>query len=307
MNGEADEKRETIPVRLHQGRSGNWLRRSSVVPRGARAEGRGNVLIFAMYSGYIVSAPPSRRLVGRIEPIGELGIEPGQWTRSGQEMPHLASRHGGFGRIFAGIWPHRHRRIVFPHHRAADIRFGEVHRVVDDHGRLQVAADPAPPCANRRQIAPHHSHPADIRLLEMGGRDDKDVAVPFTGRKAAPGMQRVGRRARAAVHPDRDFLLHLVDVTVIRDHLLRGLVDIRPELHLRQDRFERVVPRMRPADELGDVEIFGRPALHACLRARRDGDAGGVADHAAAIFVAGERPPQAREIDLADNRRDRKG
>src|SRR5712691_11839927 len=103
---------------------------------------------------------------------------------------------------------------------------------------------------------------------------------------------------RPAIHPDGDFLLFLIDVTVVRDDALRVAIDVGPEAHLREDRFERIVPGVRPARPLRYVEVLRRPAVGSPARLAADWKTGGVADHPAPILVARQRPPESGEVVL---------
>ena len=54
-----------------------------------------------------------------------------------------------------------------------------------------------------RLVAARHAVAADPAHLQVRGRDGEHVAVPLAGRESLPGVRRVFRRMRTAVHPDR--------------------------------------------------------------------------------------------------------
>ena len=226
--------------------------------------------VFRIHSGR--TAEP--RLGRGAEPIGQLRIQAGQRTLPRQEVRCASALQGGFRRLLTWVRIHRHGRVVDEHRRRADVRLGEVDRVVDDRRQLKVVADPAPAPPHRRLVAVKESHPADVVLLQMGRRHDEHVAFPRAGRESAPGVNRVLRRMRTSVHPDRDLLLLLVRVRVPGDHFLRRLIDLGPHAHPREAAFEAVVERVRPTDPFGDVEVVWRPAVAAPAAVRADRHAG---------------------------------
>ena len=127
-------------------------------------------------------------------------------------------------------------------------------------------------------------------------------SLPFARRKAAPAMAGVIGRAFTAVRPDVGLLLAHGQSAVQADQLLRGVLDVRADAKLRGPRFERKVPRVRTAHPFGNLEVLRRPRLRARPSGGIERKTGIVAVHAAAVFVAGKRTPQACEVYL---RRDR--
>jgi hypothetical protein len=90
---------------------------------------------------------------------------------------------------------------------------------------------------------------------------------------------------------------------VQRDEALRGVVYLGRHAELRGAGFDGEVPGVRAADPLRDLEVLGRPALRAQAAGGVERQAGVVAVEAAAVLVAGERPPQAGQVDLSEGRR----
>ncbi len=230
--------------------------------------GRRNAFIFAMYSGYIVSAPPRRASYERPEPVGQIRILRRQDGLAGQLVWHGAARNHGFSGLVARIWRHLEVGVVHPEQVGPDVRGIEVDRVVDDDGRAQVIANPLVADAHRRLVASHRAPAADVVFLQVRRGLDECVALPFAGGEAAPAVTHPLRRPRAAVHPDRRFLVAHRNAATIGADLLRGSLDVGPEAKHRH-RFDGEVPRVRPADPLGHVEVLRHPALRPRAAGRR--------------------------------------
>ena len=224
--------------------------------------------------------------------------DPWQQVLPRQVVRHRAGRDDRLGRLFAGVGRHDEVGVVHPDQRGAHVRFFQVDRVVNDDGRPQVLAKALPARAHRCQVAAHRSRAPDVRLLEMRRRLDKRVPLEDPGREAAPAVPHVIRRAGPAVHPDRRLLLAHRQPPVEGDQPLRRVVDLREPAQPRRARFQREVPRVRPAHPSRDFEVLGRPALGSPPSGRVEREAGIVAVHAAAVLVAGERTPQPGQIDL---------
>ncbi len=186
-----------------------------------------------------------------------------------------------------------------PHHRCSNVRAVQQNGVVQNDRRLQEVAHTAPAGAHDRLIAPHQPRATDVRLLHMGGGHDQRVSVPFARGKAAPGVERTCGRMRPVIHPDCRFLLFLIDVPAVIGDLLRGLVRLGPDPHSRERTLERIVPDVGPADPFGGIEIVRRPALRPPLAFIAQRNASGVAGHAAAVLIAGQRTPKAGDIHLS--------
>src|SRR4029077_2933025 len=105
------------------------------------------------------------------------------------------------------------------------------------------------------------------------------ITVPFPRRKSAPGVQGILGRMGAAIHPDRHLLFLHINVAMISADLLRGLIDVGPKTDGRAWTLQRIVPSVRSATPLGDIEILRRPALDSQTVALSDGHAGDVTDH----------------------------
>src|SRR5438034_10871124 len=71
-------------------------------------------------------------------------------------------------------------------------------------------------------------------LLDVSGRDGEHAAAPLTGGKSHPRVRRVRGRMRAAVHPDRPFLLVSTDVLLDRDQFLADGVALLPDSQLQR-------------------------------------------------------------------------
>ena len=85
----------------------------------------------------------------------------------------------------------------------------------------------------------------DPLRLDVRGVDGQDVAVPLAGREPHPGVRRVFRRMRPAVHPDGSLLLVGADVALDRDELLRVRILLFPDPHLQRT----------AVDVRGDVDL----------------------------------------------------
>src|ERR1700686_3731081 len=120
----------------------------------------------------------------------------------------------------------------------------------------------------------------------------QSIAVPFPGRKSAPGVHGVLGRMRATIHPDRLLLLLLIDVAVVSDDLLRGRIDLRPEPKERTRTFQRIVPSVRPAAELSGIKVLRRPTRDSRTIAVRHRNPGDVPNHSASILFAGQCTPR---------------
>ena len=249
--------------------------------------------------------PTKPRLVRCTEAIGQLRIQARQQALSGKEMPHLPSGHGHLRRLFARIRSHDERGIVDPRHRGSNIRLRHQHRVVENRRDLQEVAHAPPPRAHDGAIAAHEAGAADVGFLEVSRRRDEDVAFPLASREPAPGVQRVGRRVRPAVHPDRRLLLLLIQVPVVGDDFLRRWIHVGPHPHLRERSLEGVVPGMWTARILREIVVVWRPGLGAPPAGRAQGNAGVVADHPAAILIAGHGTPEAGDVRLRQGSCDR--
>ena len=128
---------------------------------------------------------------------------------------------------------------------------------------------PDPMLGQRRSVAARDAVPPDPADLEMRGGDGENVAVPLACRESLPGVRRVFRRMRPAIHIDGSLGSLPGAVRVPRDDLLRGRIHFLPDPHIERSA-RRVVGRMRLALMLGQREDFGVPAVPA--HASRVGD-----------------------------------
>ena len=87
--------------------------------------------------------------------------------------------------------------------RRLDVRLGEVQRVVDDPGDRQHVLVARVVGDDRRLVARRRAVAADPAPLDVRGRGHQRRAAPLAGREAGPGVRRILRRVRTAVHPDR--------------------------------------------------------------------------------------------------------
>ena len=110
-----------------------------------------------------------------------------------------------------------------------DHRLRQVDRVLDDLDVREVVAVADEVLGQRRLIARGHAVAAVPPLLDVRRLDHEPIAFPTPGREAHPGVRRVGRRVRPAVHPDRPRLLVGADVVLDRDDVLRSGVLLVPD------------------------------------------------------------------------------
>ena len=243
------------------------------------------------------------RLVRGSERVRELRVLGRKETLARQRVRCAPTFHHRLRRFFTGIRREQEIGVQHPEQRRADVRFSQVHGVVDDHGRPQVIAEAFPAVADRRLVAPHRSPPSNIRFLQVRGRLHEGVALEHAGVEAAPAVSHVVWRARPVVHPDRVLLLAHRETTVIRHELLGAIFDVGDPSQSRRPGLEGKVERVGAADELGYLEILRYPALGPPASRVAQRQAGVVPVHPAAILIASERPPDARQVNLRKYRR----
>src|SRR4029453_19522017 len=90
----------------------------------------------------------------------------------------------------------------------------------------------------------------------------------------------------------------LIEVPVVGNHFLRGVIDVGPHPHLRERSLEGVVPGVWTARILCEIVVVWRPGLGAPPAGIADGNAGVVADHPAAILIARHGTPEAGDVRL---------
>src|SRR4030095_8145699 len=89
-----------------------------------------------------------------------------------------------------------------------------------------------------------------------------------------------------------------VEVPVVSDGFLRGWIHVGPHPHLRERSLEGIVPGMRAARILREIVVVWRPGLSAPPSGSAHRNAGVVADHPAAILIAGHGTPEAGDVRL---------
>jgi hypothetical protein len=210
---------------------------------------------------------------------------------------------------------HLHRRVarIRLHHGigreleavAADQRLGEVDRVLDHRDVRQHAAVPDEPFGHRGAVAQHGAVAAHPACLEVGGTDHEDVAFPAPGGEALPGVRRIRRRVRPAVHPDVALLLLPLDVGAQPHDLLTGVVHVGRDAQVA-DAAEAVGGGVRLALVFRQRQQPGVPAVGAQPRRLVDRQARVVADVGSRnpldLILMEDRRPHPREIDLRERR-----
>ena len=190
---------------------------------------------------------------------------------------------------------HTGRPVDFLHHRAwirrdlhaqhepvfgsPDHRLAEINRIIGDRDPRQIIAAAVPILRQRSLIAGGHAVAPVIIFLEVRGCDLERIAFPHCGGESSPGVRRVLRRTRAAIHvigivdraqpfgvPRHDFPRN--GVHFFRNAHLRGAARdvhgaMRPALPFGQC-VQRRVPGFSPeqagvahrdSEELADVRI----------------------------------------------------
>ena len=142
--------------------------------------------------------------------------------------------------------------------------------------------------------------PADPRGLDVRGARGQRIAFPFTRRETFRRRERVGRRLRTAVHPDRDGASQVVPAQLPRDHVAVAILfapdrdAARPILHDPR--------RLREALPLNRGRQVRRVRAAPCARLVAHRHAGEVAEvgAGAALDVVLVEPgrPRAGEVHL---------
>src|ERR1700688_2997711 len=86
----------------------------------------------------------------------------------------------------------------------------------------------------RGLIAFGQSVAPDPALLDMSGGDGEDVAIPLPGGESHPGVRRIRRGMRAAIHPDGAVLFIGTDVLLDGDDMLGLRVFFVPDSQLER-------------------------------------------------------------------------
>ena len=157
-----------------------------------------------------------------------------------------------------------------------DQRFGGVDRIGDHAHVGENVAVPDEVLDHGGQVALHQPVAPDEALLDVGGLDGQDVALPLAGGESHEGVRSVFGRMRAAVHPDGAGLLVGADVVLDGDHLLGLRVLLLPDAQVVGAAIN-VGDAMDAALLLGQRHAGGAPAIGA--------EAGGVVDGKAQIIA----------------------
>src|SRR6266404_525736 len=102
---------------------------------------------------------------------------------------------------------------------------------------------------NRRPVAARNAVAPNPAFFQMGCINSKDVAFPLTGGESLRRVQRIIRRVRPTIHPDRTLRAPGKMVRVNGNELLRILIAFLPNPHACEAR--NIVGRMYPALILG--------------------------------------------------------
>ncbi len=183
----------------------------------------------------------------------------------------------------------------------ADERFGQIHRVVGNGGDRKHVAVAHDMRGCMSEIATRYAVQSQPVLFQMGRLHDQRVAFPMSGRESRPGVARVFRRMRTAVHPDGLFGSVSRQVRVIGDDFLRLLVDLFPDPEVRRAT-PAVVRAVGTTLVLGELHHGSIPTLGAQLPRGVDGIAQMLADIGArktlGTILIEARPPIAGGVDL---------
>ena len=177
-------------------------------------------------SGDAVSGPPRNAATRHLVPVAELLQERILAKRVVRHPVGRAAQN--LLAVVAGEQPALMVHGLAEEIRAPDFRFREVHRIGDDRRVREVVAVADEELHDRRLVAFRQPVAAQPALLEVGGLHLERLADEASGRKAHPGVRRVGRRVRPAVHPDRAMAFERLVVPVNGDEPLRVRVSFFP-------------------------------------------------------------------------------
>ena len=180
---------------------------------------------------------------------------------------------------------------------AADERFGQVDRVVNDVDPRQDVAAANPEAGDLGLIAGHRAVAADVVLFQVRRGDPQHVAFPRGGGEPAPRV--VGFRGRrvAAVEIHRH-VGGLVPLGLVGDDLARERIDFLRDAELRRAAVD-VGPAVRPALVFRKAQDRGVPPFGAGQPVGVERQPDPVADpRVFGVVHRADHRPLAGEVDL---------
>src|SRR5688572_20359001 len=236
--------------------------------------------------------------------VVSLGIEFGVWIGARQPMgnPSLVMvefRHNltwVVGNVLSG----RPSEVRAAHHG-----FGQIDGIINDDGPREVFTVPPEVLRQFSQIAARYAVSTDPSLLQMSRPNFQNLAYPFTGGEALPGMWSQFIRMRPSIHVDPAFrrLPHYVSAP---GNQLPGYgIDLFPDLKVCGSA-RRIIRRVRLALMFRNGKNIGVPGIGHCSSGVVDGKSGVISklrpgEPLGLIFVI-LRSPFSGKIDLCKRR-----
>ena len=151
-----------------------------------------------------------------------------------------------------------------------------------------------------RLIALRQAVAAQPSLLDVGGLDYQRVSHKRSGRKSHPGVRRIRRRMRTAVHPDGAVSFERLVVPVNGDQPLRVRISFLPRARVadRADRIGRDIPIALVVPQRYPRYVVRQPEQAGCFIDRKPAIVSGLRTSSAfeGIFVH-RRGPITRQIE----------